>query len=354
MTKKMPPSLFGIKNSNRDYTRQETWGKNMFNSSFPAALVAYMYSKKIKSVYIKTDKRNQIEHSKISTEELFGIPPLDKNTFYAFESVYTPFQQFFKGSIPRVDLVIQNKNTGVCTKGLEIKLTALPDNSTCNLTDNEYSCELVIRPDTISYLACSIVQHYSKSKVKLAKLMPDFSKIREWSNEKEVIKNYSLFVNFIDGLSKMHCAKQSALVLQPVWKTEGKCSRLAENCLDAFVWSDLALIHLFTDFSGSSPKSIGRTERTLVWLVRMLYEFVQTNQFNAAEIIDKLSFNTKNDKAFSVNGKITHQFLKSRELIKPRVKKDEIKKIILGGGQNLLSPERRFDAIIYNSPELFD
>lgn len=30
-----------------------------------------------------------------------------------------------------------------------------------------------------------------------------------------------------------------------------------------------------------------------------------------------------------------------------------LKKIILGGGQNLLSPERRFDAIIYNSPDLF-
>lgn len=40
-------------------------------------------------------------------------------------------------------------------------------------------------------------------------------------------------------------------------------------------------------------------------------------------------------------------------LTKPRITKDEIKEIILGGGQNLLSPERRFDAIIYNSPELF-
>ena len=36
-----------------------------------------------------------------------------------------------------------------------------------------------------------------------------------------------------------------------------------------------------------------------------------------------------------------------------RITKNEIKNIILGGGQNLLSPERRFDAIIYNSPELF-
>ena len=32
---------------------------------------------------------------------------------------------------------------------------------------------------------------------------------------------------------------------------------------------------------------------------------------------------------------------------------NEIKNIILGGGQNLLSPERRFDAIIVNSPDLF-
>lgn len=40
-------------------------------------------------------------------------------------------------------------------------------------------------------------------------------------------------------------------------------------------------------------------------------------------------------------------------LTKPMIKKNEIKNIILGGGQNLLSPERRFDAIVFNSPDLF-
>ena len=33
---------------------------------------------------------------------------------------------------------------------------------------------------------------------------------------------------------------------------------------------------------------------------------------------------------------------------------EEIKNIILGGGQNFLSPERRFDAIIFSNPEIFD
>jgi HindVP restriction endonuclease len=38
--------------------------------------------------------------------------------------------------------------------------------------------------------------------------------------------------------------------------------------------------------------------------------------------------------------------MKSDALRQPRIKKQEIKRIILGGGQNLLSPERRLDAII--------
>jgi hypothetical protein len=86
----------------------------------------------------------------------------------------------------------------------------------------------------------------------------------------------------------------------------------------------------------------------------MLYDFSENGQFNHAKIIDELSFNTKNDKAFAVSGIVTHKYMKWDELTKPRITKEEIKSIILGGGQNLLSPERRFDAIIYNSPELFE
>lgn len=40
-------------------------------------------------------------------------------------------------------------------------------------------------------------------------------------------------------------------------------------------------------------------------------------------------------------------------VIRSIIKKSQIKEIILGGGQNLLSPERRFDAIIFNSPGIF-
>lgn len=54
------------------------------------------------------------------------------------------------------------------------------------------------------------------------------------------------------------------------------------------------------------------------------------------------------------SGTQTYEFLKCAELVHPRISKYEIKNIILGGGQNLLSPERRFDAVIVNSPDLFE
>lgn len=57
--------------------------------------------------------------------------------------------------------------------------------------------------------------------------------------------------------------------------------------------------------------------------------------------------------AFAISGQVSYPLLHSPELTKPRIRKDELKNIILGGGQNMLSPERRFDAIIVNSPELF-
>ena len=66
-----------------------------------------------------------------------------------------------------------------------------------------------------------------------------------------------------------------------------------------------------------------------------------------------LTYNTKNDKAFSASGRKTQPFMRSPELLKPRIRKDEIRNIILGSGEKLLSPERRFDAAILNTPGLF-
>ena len=99
---------------------------------------------------------------------------------------------------------------------------------------------------------------------------------------------------------------------------------------------------------------IARPNRSIIWLYKMLFDFYVYGHFDYDAIINDLAYGTKNDKAFAISGAVSYPLLRSPELLSPRVRKDEIKNIILGGGQNLLSPERRFDAILVNSPDLFE
>ena len=158
MDEKQPkPSLFGLTNSNRDFTQKECWGKNQFNSSFPTSLGCYMYSCGVKPVYIKLDNSLKTVHKKIEVAEIFGEIPLSEKLFFAFESDYVPYRKLVIGKLPRVDLVTQSTiPKDSCLKSIEIKLTALPDNSTYKLSEDKYGCEIVVRPDTIVYLALSI------------------------------------------------------------------------------------------------------------------------------------------------------------------------------------------------------
>jgi len=352
------PRLFGITYSNRDFSQSRAWGKNQFNSSFPASLASFLAYKGFENIYLYLDKDMNVCHGKISTEALFGINPQSDNLFFSFETQYTPYQRLVIGSLPRVDLVTQTKNKGLCLQPIEIKLTALPDNSTCDLNDNLYGCEIVVRPDTIVYLACSIAEQFINERANLANLIGDqFDDVCDFTNADTVIPYISSMLSAVDRVISSKIDQQLPLLMQPIWKTEGKSPRLAKQCLDVFVWSNFAFTRLFMDaVKLENPQrviKITRQIRSLIWLFKMLYDFSKMGQIDHRKTIDELSYNTKNDKAFSSSGNVTHKYMKCIELTNPRISINEIKKIILGGGQNLLSPERRFDAIICHSSDLF-
>lgn len=352
------PSLFGINHSNRDFTQKNTWGKNQFNSSFPASLSAYLHSRNFENIYLTLAPDLKVVHGRLSTKDFFGLEPTSDDLFYSFESSFTPYEQLLVGHLPRVDLVTQSRSTGQALKPIEIKLTALPDNTTCNLEDHRYGTELVIRPDTIVYLACSIAFNFKDRLDELKNhFSGDLNLIKDWTEGTEVWPFLPLMLQTIDEIILSIIDEQEPILMQPIWKTQGKSPTLAENCLDVFVWSNFAFTQLFLNVARgelSTYRNITRQVRTIIWLFKMLYDFSNEGQFNHAKIIDSLSYNTKNDKAFAVSGFVTQPYMASDELTTPRITKEEIKNIILGGGQNLLSPERRFDAIIFNSPEIFE
>ena len=167
---------------------RDAWGKNQFNSSFPAALSAYLAYKNLENVYIKLNENLETYHDSISTENLYGLSPQSDNLFYSFESQYLPFQKYLIGNIPRVDLVTQNLPDGEVLRDLEIKLTALPDNSTCNLSEDFFGCEIVVRPDTIVYLACSLFSFFENRRTDLENIIgEEFEEIVDWTEPAAVI-----------------------------------------------------------------------------------------------------------------------------------------------------------------------
>lgn len=349
------PGLFGITNSNRDFTKADAWGKNQFNSSFPVALACYLYDKNLKAIYIKSDETAKAIIEYINISDVFNINPLNENVYYAFETPFTPFQKYVVGSLPRNDISIIDLNADKCISSLEIKLTALPDNATCLLTDDKYGSEIVVRPDTIVYLACSFIEMFNGNQTEIYELISGVSnKISDWTQAKNILPFINEICSAIHKIIKDKNKTQFPIILNPIWKTKGKRPQLADNCLDVFIWSNLGMISLFMPHINSEISSISRHTRSVVWLFKMLSDYANDGKFNGAKIIDELSYNTKNDKAFATSGIRTNYLMRCNELTAPRIRKHEIKNIIHGGGQNLLSPERRFDAIIYNSPDLFE
>ncbi|EOY7133953.1 HindVP family restriction endonuclease [Clostridioides difficile] len=346
--------LYGIKNSNRNFELENSWGKNQFNNAFPVALACYMYSKSIKPIYIKIDENLKIEKKDICVSELFGMNPTDKDIYYSFEDKYEQYEEYNKQALPGIDLVIKNNETKECIKPIEIKLTTLPDNSTCKLEESKYGSEIVVRPDTIVYQAFSIANSLKEKREEILKILkPAYDEVSDWNNKDNVISNLRYIKKSINKIITEYKDLQNPMLMQPVWKTNGKSAILAENCLDIFVWSDLSFTRLFIKESDEFT-NIDRPNRAMIWLFLMLYDFAVSGKIDHKKIIDTYTYDTKNDKAFSVNGNNTNKIMACKELTKPRIKKEEIRNIILGKGQLFLSPERRLDGVIQSDTSLFD
>lgn len=344
--------LFGLINSNRDFSAADSWGKNQFNSSFPAALCCYMASIGMDANYLRTSS-GKLGIGSLGIAEVFGSEPLAKTTHFSFEIAYEAYEKFASGDTPRTDLVITTtEKPQRQTAALEVKLTAIPDSATHMLDDSEYGAELVIRPDTIFYLAAGLSSD-NRTKLKYV-FQTDGVSISSWDSARAVLAQYPKIHAALKEIAIDEEVVQRPSILQPIWKTEGRSPRLAEHCLDLFVWSTVGFLYFVLDIAQPSEQTrFTRPMRTVVWTYKMLRDIAMNGSTNFQSTIDSLTYGVKNDKAFSAAGGVTHKYMKHQNLTKPRIKKSEIKSIILGGGQDLLSPERRFDAIIVNSPEIF-
>lgn len=351
--------LFGLAatNSSRDFRLPDNWKKNIFNNAFPVALACYMGGQNIDAVYLTLDEHLNIIKKPLSIASLFGLQHLSPNLYYKFESTFANYEPLLIDTLPRIDLVTYDKTAEPyrSLRALEIKLTALPDNTTAAFSEDLYGCEIVVRPDSIVYLALSIAETYLSEldrQTLFGLLDPVCRRIEDWQTPAQVLPRLLDMVSALNNVMRIKMGHQHPLVLQPVWRTHGQRLLLTDQCFDLFVWSNFAFTRLFMGAS-FNPNAIQRPSRTVVWLTKMLYDFARDGKFNASQTITTLTYGPKNDKAFSVTGVVTRPLMACPELRRPRVAKEAVREIILGGGQDFMQPERRLDAAILTTPGLF-
>lgn len=356
-TETLDPSLYGISHSNRNFKDRYCWGKNQFNSSFPVALCCYMRDKQYGTVLI-SQSGDKTQTTIVSFDDVFGTSKPNTQLKFCFESAFSPYKEFVEDEMEVIDLVIKDFETDEFIRPLEIKLTTLPDDGTSSFSEDKYGSEIVVRSPTMRYLALGVAQKCdSKDRDKIKSIFHDTCKnIRDWSNQAEMLTKRQAIFSALNTFLLTFEEFQQPLLLQPIWKTNGKEPKLAENCLDVFTWTDFALARTLYDVSISarSDNAITRPQRALLRLSRFLYEFSKAGKVYQQPIYDGMTFDTLGDKEFALNGHKTNKYMSCARLVKPIVKKCEIRNIVLGGGQKYLSPERRFDAILFFSTDLFE
>lgn len=345
----MPSGLFGIEHSNR--RTNDHWGKNCFNSSFPAATASYMLENNIPAIYINLAEVNgdlKVVATEIPIKDVFNCGDLHATDLYfAFESVFEPYQEYSFDQIDGIDLVIKDTQ-GRFLSPLEVKLTVLPDNTTHRKPEDQWGSEVVVRSATTSYCALGMYDAVKADARHVRELFEDAcSGIQSWDNDFEMTHKLPSLCESIDAFQHSYYTRQKPLLMQTLWKTQGKSPFLADQAFDIVVWSDYAFSRLFIDASYEAANTMSRPMRATARLAKCLWELSKSGKIRVVDIYRQMAFGNQTDKEFAVPGNKWRTYVTTPRVFRPRLSKDVINEVIEPGYIERLSPERRFDQTLY-------
>jgi hypothetical protein len=345
----MSSGLFGIEHSNRSV--DDHWGKNCFNSSYPTAMASYMLANEIPAIYIHLTEVNgqlKIIADEIPINHVFNCGSRQPNDLYfSFESVYEPYQQYSFDAIDGIDLIVKDTN-GNFLSPLEVKLTVLPTDSTSKQPEDKWGCELVIRSATTSYCALGMYDSVKNNARHIREIFEDScSSIQMWDNDYEMTHKMLSLCQSINDYQSEYYQHQKPLLMQTIWKTQGKSPLLADQAFDIVIWSDYAFSRLFIDGSSTPSNTMSRPMRATARLARCLWELSKSGKIRMADIYRQMAFGNQTDKEFAIGGAKWRQYVMSERVTHPILPKTVVNNIIEPGYIKKLSPERRFDQTLY-------
>ena len=343
------PGLYGIENSNRE--GDDLWGKNQFNSTFPISLCCYMRDHGIPPVYISVDEDGQIRASDddgVSMEDVFGTPRIGADIRFEFETVFEPLSGLLHDELSGVDVVTRTSDGEFC-RPLEVKLTVVPDSTTAEQPEEKWCSELVIRPITSAYAAIQLFANLSDAcRAEIRDIIgPVAFDIQDPNNTPEIEQKADRIIQAMNEMIAACIDFQQPYLVQPIWKTVGKTAELADPCFDVFAWSNLSILKIPVDSWKRKKNKMTRSLREAVRHLWCFHQLLTAGKINYNKIYRDISLGKQTDKSFALSGTRTIKYMDHPRLRKPYFSSDILPALILNGGENRLSPERRFDATVF-------
>lgn len=346
------PGLYGIAASNRKNT--QLWSKNCFNSSFPMSLCCWLRNKKIPVLLIKASGGGAVAVEELSVDNLFNLSATEM-PYFNFEKPYPPYAPLCTGGMSdKSDVVVhalEGTSLGAPRRPLEVKLTVVPDSSTYRRDPSKWAPEIVFRAATLGSAVLGIFTSLQDKRVRLREIIgPVHNAFKLWSSEVEAAQRLPTALQALQGVIDEFHTVQQPLVVQPIWRTD-LTHLLDKNAFDVFVWSDMAFLQLVIDLAkrgptGNQQNSVKRQQRAALQMLRSLHVLASTGDVNLDTIRNEMPLGKQSDKAFSVSGKTTRQYLNHPRLQTPAIPREAIGELFAGNGVDMLKPERRLDATL--------
>lgn len=311
-------------------------------------MACYMLAHDIPVIYLRLNEELKVLAETLPVSQLFNCDgrSLEELSFQ-FESVFEPYQQYSFDPIDGIDLVVKGTD-GNFLSPVEIKLTVVPDNSTFTKPESQWGAEMVIRSATTSYCALGMFDSVKDEARNIREIFePSCSNIQMWDNDFEMTHKLPNLFAAINTFERTYLQNQKPLLMQTLWKTQGKSPVLADQAFDIVVWSDYAFSRLFVDSSNEIAKTMSRPARSTARLARCLWELSKSGKIRITDIYRQMAFGNQTDKEFSVNGLHWRKYVEHERITRPALPKSVISEIIQEGFIEKLSPERRFDQTLY-------
>lgn len=351
--------LYGLAHASHDFTEDRSWGKNIFTNAFPVAVAQYeAIEMELDPILIRVAS---VQPGQVITipcptpwREIINTEPASAR--FEFETPFEPYRQYTSHrGLNNSDVIVADAN-GLHRRALEIKLTTVPDSASHEKPKDEQSSEIVARPLMVEQLAVSIAHSLGPGGRDflfgaVQKHVNNPQQAR-WTEASWMRANMSSVLAVVEDVISRGIEFQTAMVLNVIWRTVGRTAYLEDDCFETFVWTDMAFAALFHDSAAraatrwerGSASEITRPQRSLIWLVKMLWDYQSQGEVDAVDAT-ALAYGLQTDKAGSFSGGVTRRFY-GPFLNEPRVPNNAVSEIINSDFRKFLAPERRLDAAL--------